>query len=157
MKVSCFLFLIATTTTVHAQAVGAIEFDPKRDNASFKMCNAGWVWQGYQLKTKMDETPLLVAREFKSQFQSKEEWKNESGLIRIRFLVNCNGQADRFRLLETDFDLNEKKFSESLSAHVLAIAKSIQWPSRRAQQQTVDYYHHFSIRIANGQLVDIIQ
>ncbi|MEJ0029443.1 MAG: hypothetical protein WDO15_03330 [Bacteroidota bacterium] len=155
MKVSCFLFFIATAA--HAQAVGEIPFDAKRDDPKFKMCNANWVWQGYQLKTKMDETPLLVAREFKSQFQAKDEWKNESGLIRVRFLVNCNGQADRFRLLELDFDLNERKFSESLSAHVLNISKGIQWPSRRARQQTVDYYHHFSIRIVNGQLVDIIQ
>jgi hypothetical protein len=155
MKVLCFLFLV--TGAAHAQAIGAIEFDPKRDDAKFKMCNAGWVWQGYQLKTKMDETPLVVLREFKSQFQPKDEWKNESGLIRIRFLVNCNGQVDRFRLLELDFDLNEKKFSESLSTHVLAIARSMHWPTRRAQQQTVDYYHHFSVRIVDGQLVDIIQ
>lgn len=155
MKVLCFLFLIGTAAS--AQTVGEIPFDPKRDDPKFKMCNASWVWQGYQLKTKMDETPLLVAREFKTQFQTKDEWKNESGIIRIRFLVNCNGEADRFRLLEVDFDINEKKFSESLSAHVLSIAKSIQWPSRRAQQQTVDYYHHISIRIVNGQLVDIIQ
>jgi hypothetical protein len=155
MKVLCFLFLISAG--VHAQSVGEIAFDPKRDDPRFKMCNANWVWQGYQLKTKMDETPLLVAREFKSQFQTRDEWKNESGLIRVRFLVNCNGQTDRFRLLELDFDLNEKKFSESLSAHVLNIAKSIQWPTRRANQQTVDYYHHFSIRIVDGELVDIVQ
>lgn len=141
----------------HSQNVGDIAFDPTKDNPKFQLCNPQWVWQGYQLKTKMDETPLLVAREFKNQFQTKDEWKSESGLIRVRFLVNCQGQADRFRLLELDFDLKEKKFSESLSAHVLNIAKTIQWPARRANQQTVDYYHHFSIRIVDGQLIDIIQ
>ncbi|MEI9918761.1 MAG: hypothetical protein WDO14_08155 [Bacteroidota bacterium] len=157
MKTLVSVFFVLLTYATKAQAVGEIPFDPKRDDPKFQMCNPNWVWQGYQLKTKMDETPLLVAREFKSQFRTKDEWKNESGIIRVRFLVNCNGQSDRFRLLGLDFDLNEKKFSETLSAHVLSIAKNIQWPSRRVQQQTVDYYHHFSIRIVNGQLVDIIQ
>jgi hypothetical protein len=155
MRVLVFLFCI--TGVARAQNVGDIPFDAKTDNPKFQLCNSSWVWQGYQLKTNMDETPLLVAREFKTQFQTKDEWKNESGLIRIRFVVNCQGQADRFRLLELDPDLKEKKFSEALSAHVLRIAKNIQWPARRAQQQTVDYYHHFSIRIVEGQLVDVIQ
>ena len=155
MRVLVFLFCI--WGAARAQNVGDIAFDAKKDNPKFQLCNPSAVWQGYQLKTKMDETPLLVAREFKTQFQTKDEWKGESGFIRIRFLVNCQGQADRFRLLEFDFDLKEKKFSETLSAHILRIAKSIQWPARRANQQTVDYYHHFSIRIHDGQLVDIIQ
>lgn len=155
MRVLVFLFCVGTAA--YAQNVGDIPFDPKTDNPRFQLCNPRWVWQGYQLKTKMDETPLLVAREFKAQFKSKDEWKNESGLIRVRFIVNCQGQSDRFRLLELDFDLKDKKFNESLTAHVLNIARSIQWPARRAQQQTVDYYHHFSIRIVDGQLIDIIQ
>jgi hypothetical protein len=155
MRVLVFLFCLCGVA--RAQNVGDIPFDAKKDDPKFQLCNPSWVWQGYQLKTKMDETPLLVTREFKSQFRSKDEWKNESGLIRVRFLVNCNGQADRFRLLGLDFDLREKNFSESLAAHVLSIAKSIQWPARRANQQTVDYYHHFSIRIVEGQLADIIQ
>jgi hypothetical protein len=76
--------------------------------------------------------------------------------MRVRFVVNCNGKADRFRLLETTFDLREKTFSESLRAHVLEIARSIPWPVRRARQQTVDYYHYFSLRIVDGQVKDII-
>jgi hypothetical protein len=155
MRVLVFLFF--TYGVALAQNVGDIPFDAKRDNPKFQLCNPSRVWQGYQLKTKMDETPLLVAREFKTQFQTRDEWRNESGFIRVRFLVNCQGQSDRFRLLELDFDLKEKKFSETLSLHVLSIAKSIQWPARRANQQTVDYYHHFSIRIVDGQLADIIQ
>ena len=105
----------------------------------------------------MDETPIVVAREFKTRFQTKDEWKNERGIIRVRFIVNCQGVADRFRLLELDFDLKEKKFNDGLKAHVLMIAKGIQWPARRAQQQTVDYYHYFSIRVIDGQITDVIQ
>jgi hypothetical protein len=151
------VLLIFINIAALAQSVGDIAFDPTTDNPKFQLCKPDWVWQTYWLKTRMDETPLLVDKEFKTRFKSQDDWENESGLIRIRFIVNCQGVADRYRLLELDPDLNEKKFSESLRAHVLSIAKGIQWPTRRAQNQTVDYYHYFTIRIANGQLVDIIQ
>ena len=151
------ILILFINIAASAQNVGDIAFDARTDDPKFQLCNPKWVLQGYQLKTKMDETSLTVAREFKTKFQSKDAWKNESGLIRIRFIVNCSGVADRFRLLELGPDLEERKFSDDLSAHVLNIAKGIQWPARRAYQQTVDYYHYFSVRITNGQLVDIVQ
>jgi hypothetical protein len=140
-----------------AQNIGDIAFNPHTDDPKFQLCNPLAVWQGYYLKTKMDETAVGVAREIRSKFKSNDAWLNESGIIRVRFVVNCSGVADRFRALGLGFDLQEKQFSESLRSHILAIAKSIQWPMRRANDQTVDYYHYFSLRISNGQLTDIIQ
>lgn len=140
-----------------AQGVGSIPFDPKTDDPKFQLCNPNWVWQGYELKTMMDETALTVDREFRAKFGKMPSWKGENGLIRIRFLVNCNGQADRFRLLCLGPDLREKDFSADLKAHVIKVTSEIQWPVRRAQQQTVDYYHYFSIRVIDGELKDVIQ
>lgn len=150
-------FFVLCVHSAYSQSVGDIPFDPKTDNPKFQLCNPDWVWQGYQLKTMMDETALTVDRDFKRKFTPMPEWKEENGIIRVRFIVNCNGQSDRYRLLELGFDLKEKQFSEGLRAHVLKVAREMQWPVRRAQQQTVDYYHYFSIRIVEGQLKDVIQ
>lgn len=149
------LFIIDFSAS--AQGVGDSAFDANKDNANFKLCNPERVWQGYQLKTKMDETSIAVAREFQTKFKTNDAWKNENGIIRIRFVVNCSGAADRFRILSLGFDLNEKQFNKELEAHVLSIAKDMQWPARRAHQQTVDYYFHISVRIVNGELNDIVQ
>ncbi|HZY77985.1 MAG TPA: hypothetical protein VFE50_00585 [Cyclobacteriaceae bacterium] len=140
-----------------AQNVGDISFDPKTDDPNFKLCNPEWVLQTYMLKSIADETPLLVDREIRTKFTPRDEWKTENGIVTVRFVVNCNGQADRFRLTEMTFELEEKKFQESLRTHILEIAKSIQWPARRARQQTADYYHYFNLRIVDGQVKDIIQ
>jgi len=152
-----FLVLIFFNVAAFAQNVGDISFDPKTDDPKFQVCNPKQVWQGYQLKSKQDETSLMVAREFRTKYKTNPAWKNENGLIRIRFMVNCSGAADRFRLLELDFDLKEKQFNNDLRAHILSIAKNIPWPTRRAYNQTVDYYHHVSVRIVNGELNDIVQ
>lgn len=157
MRVDLLTILILISIDVAAQNIGDISFDAKTDDPNFTVCNPSRVLQTYELKTKMDETPLAVQREFRAKFVPKDEWKYESGIIRIRFLVNCSGKADRFRLLELDFDIHQKQFSESLRAHVVQVAKSMQWPTRRAWNQTVDYYHYFSIKIVDGQLADVIQ
>lgn len=156
-SVRLLILILFIHAAAAAQSVGEIAFDPQTDDPKFQLCNPNWVWQGYQLKTKQDETSIMVANEFRTKFKRNDAWKNENGLIRIRFLVNCNGNADRFRLLELDSDLKPMQFSNDLKAHVLSIAKGISWPSRRARQQTVDYYHFFSIRIVNGEISDIVQ
>jgi hypothetical protein len=155
--VRALILILFLSRSAFAQNVGDISFDPKTDDPKFQVCNPKQIWQGYQLKSDKDETSIMVAREFRSKFKTNATWKNENGLIRVRFMVNCAGVADRFRLLGLDFDLKEKQFSNDLSAHVLGIAKSISWPSRRAYNQTVDYYHHVSVRIVNGELSDVVQ
>jgi hypothetical protein len=150
------IFLLFINVAASAQNVGDIVFDPRTDDQKFQLCNPGRVFQGYQLKTKMDETSIMVAKELRAKFKTNDAWKNENGIIRVRFVVNCSGVADRFRILGMSFDLKEKQFSEDLAAHVIGIAKSIQWPARRAWQQTVDYYYHFSIHIVDGELNDLV-
>lgn len=157
MRIILSIICVLVNVAVSGQSIGDIPFDSTTDNPKFQLCNPNWVWQGYQLKTMMDETVLSVEREFKAKFVAMPSWKDVNSIIRIRFLVNCNGQADRFRLLTLGFDLKEKQLSDDLRAHVLKIAKEIQWPVRRAQQQTVDYYHYFSIRVTDGQLKEVIQ
>lgn len=151
------LLTILINVAASAQGVGDIAFDPNTDDPKFQLCNAERVAQSYQLRTPMDETSIMVDKEIRSRFKTNDAWKNENGMIRVRFVVNCSGVADRFRLLEMSFDLKEKQFNPELRSHILAIAKSIQWPARRARQQTVDYYDHFSVRIVNGHLIDIVQ
>jgi len=156
MRVTLF-FLIFCAVAASAQSVGGISFDANTDDPAFKLCNPDNVLQIYHLKTNMDETPIMVEKEFRAKFKSQDAWKNENALIRIRFVVNCSGTADRFRLLTLSPDLKEQPINKDLEAHILSIAKSISWPARRAWQQTVDYYQHFSVWIVNGELSDIVQ
>lgn len=150
------VLVILINVAAHAQNVGDIAFDPKTDDPKFQLCNPDKVWQSYHLKSKQDETSIMVRKAFATKYKYNEVWAKDSGLIRIRFIVNCNGVADRFRLLELDKNMKPAQFTNELKVHLMTIAKSIQWPTRRAWQQTVDYYHHISVRIADGK-IEIVQ
>lgn len=151
------LFLaVLINVAAHAQNVGDIVFDPKTDDPKFQLCNPDNIWQSYYLKSVQDETSIMVRKAFATRYTYNEVWANDSGIIRIRFVVNCSGIADRFRLLELDQHLKPGHFTNALKTHLMTITKSIQWPTRRAREQTVDYYHHFSVRIDGGK-IEIVQ
>lgn len=139
-----------------AQGIGDIAFDAALDDPNFKLCNPERVFQGYQLKSKEDETSLMVEREFRNRYHQNDTWSKETGLIRIRFVVNCSGVADRFRILEAGPDMQPAQLNSELKAHLVSIAKSIPWPARRGWDQTVDYYHHVSIWIRDGK-IEVVQ
>ncbi len=151
------MFLALIHVAASAQSVGDISFDPKKDDPGFRLCNEQWVWQGYELKTKVDETPLMVERELRSAFKTQPQWSDQNAIVRIRFVVNCKGASDRFRTLALDSQLKQTALDPALESHLIDIARKISWPVRRAQSQTVDYYHHFSVRISDGKLTDVIQ
>jgi hypothetical protein len=155
--VTVIIGLLIINVAASAQSVGDIAFDPKTDDPKFELCDRNWVWQGYELKTKMDETSLTVERELKSNFRTHPNWSNQNAIVRIRFIVNCHGAADRFRVLALDFDLKQIEIDESLKAHLVSIARQLQWPVRRAQSRSVDYYHYFSVKITNGRITDVMQ
>jgi len=41
--------------------------------------------------------------------------KKETGPIRIRFIVNCEGETDRFRMIQSDPNYKEKVFDKNIS------------------------------------------
>lgn len=107
------------------ETVDSIYFDKAKDDPNFKLCNS-YVYQYFNdskgLVFKGGKPQIVEA--YNNQYNSKIVPK-ETGLIRIRFAVNCKGEADRFRLLGMDYDYNEKVFDKTITNQLLDITKSL--------------------------------
>lgn len=80
-----------------------------------------------------------------------------SGMIRIRFVVNCKGHTGRFRLLTADLNYQPVFFPEKITAHLLAIAKSMRgWEPKVWKEMQIDYYQNIILRFEHGQLKNVI-
>ncbi len=80
----------------------------------------------------------------------------ESGLIRIRFVVNCKGETGRFEVLETDTAYVEKKFHLDLSGQILSICQGLdQWIPGKLGEQNVDSYKFLTFKILNNEIIEI--
>lgn len=168
MKPLLPLFIILTALYACAQTqeqqnnyplqVGDIYFDAKIDDPTFKLCDETRVFQYYNFENGLQYKgeKVKIIEHFAAGFKSSGT-ENESGFLTIRFIVNCNGQTGRFRVLGMDDDYQEKAFSESLTNQLLNLTKQLDgWIVGEHKGKTYDYYQYLTFKIENGKLIEIM-
>lgn len=82
---------------------------------------------------------------------------DQSGWIRIRFVVNCLGQTGRFRLLSSDINYQPFPFTPEITDQLLRITTSMKdWQPKTWKGMEVDYYQYLVFKIENGKLTHIL-
>lgn len=140
--------------------IGDIEFDPKTDNPDFELCNPEYVYQyiGIGQGRLYKGEFIALEKEFREKYNS-ENVKKESGLIRIRFVVNCKGETDRFRVLGSDENYQEKEFDKSITNQLLEITKKLTgWVGlyNPKTEKGADYYQYLIFKIKDGKILKIL-
>ncbi len=155
------LLFVFSSGEVFAQAtrwIDDIVVDSTLDEAGFKICNAddqiiqyfndgnGVQYQGGK---------QVIDSLFLSGYQPVDS--RESGLVRIRFIVNCKGETGRFRLLSSDLNYQPFQFSPTITTQLLNIAKAMNdWEPKIWKETKVDYYQYLILKIENGKLTHIL-
>ena len=90
-------------------------------------------------------------------FYKAPEGSKESGLIKVEFVVNCQGLPGKFSVLEMNEDYEETSFSQAISSQLLAFTKTLKdWNAgRNDKNEAVDTYRFLIYRIENGKVVEI--
>ncbi len=138
--------------------VGDIEFDPSTDNPNFKIC--GRIFQYYNFeKGNFSLDKKLIRQHFFSKIRKGSIYQN--GYITIRFIVNCEGVTDRFRIYEIDRNWKKTKFDDKLKNQLLTLTKELkgwkpgEFPEFRQWSGKFDFYQYLTFKIRNGELMDI--
>ena len=139
--------------------VDDIEFDPVVDDDGFKVCQGDdQIIQYFNNSQGVEyegEKPA-IDKAFQENYDASKAAK-ESGLIRIRFIVNCEGETGRFRVLSMDEAYNEKPFDASITQQLLEITKRLKgWKPKVYRGRKVDYYQYLIFKIQNGEIVKIL-
>lgn len=137
--------------------VGDSVFDPEKDG-DFQICgNENFVLQyfhldnGIQYQGEKNELHRLYTENYKAIEV------DQSGWIRIRFIVNCQGQAGRFRIIGSDVDYREQIFDERITDQLLEITKSLDgWVIQSRDDLPQDYYQYLIFKIDRGELIDLL-
>lgn len=150
---------INNNKTEYLRWVGDIEYDPLKDNDGFTICNGDdKVLQYFNLgkgPIYKGEKPALL-RNFENKYKPVPG-KNQSGLIRIRFIVNCKGQAGRFQVLQSDLNFKETEFDKKVVSQLTEITEDIEsWVILQSDNQPVDYYYYLIFKIIDGQIIEIL-
>ncbi|WP_339610225.1 hypothetical protein [uncultured Planktosalinus sp.] len=72
-------------------------------------------------------------------------------------MVNCEGKAGRFRVLQSDNEYRETKFDDAIVSQLENIIKGIEkWAILYSGETPVDYYMYLIFKITDGQLIEIL-
>lgn len=137
--------------------VGDIAFDKNLDDPDFILCKEKNIKQYFNFVKgfQYNGEKIALINSFKDNYKHVEN--KESGLIRIRFIVNCKGQTDRYRLISMDNNYQPKVFSESITTQLMTITKSLTgWKKLPDDTTPQDYYQYLIFKINNGHLIEIL-
>jgi hypothetical protein len=138
--------------------VGDIEFNTETDNKDFELCNSKHIYQYFNNGNGLEYEgeKLALVKEFAEKYKS-EIINNESGLIRINFVVNCKGNTDRFRLISMSENYEKKVFVKSITEQLMSISKNLKgWKGKKNGESEINYYQYLIFKIENGQLKEIL-
>ncbi len=144
--------------SLYPAMVGDISFDPMIDDSLFIVCDEDRVKQYHNL----NEEPQFIGEKynliniFKQMYDPGKSLK-ESGMIRIRFIVNCKGQSGRFRILGSDYNYKEKVFDASITHQLLSITKQLKiWKVQADKDDPKDYYQYLIFKMDEGKIIEIL-
>jgi hypothetical protein len=128
---------------------------------SFQLCNPylyrnnsmhRYYYKGTFYKGGIYQLNKLLKAFYKAPAASKE-----SGLIKVEFIVNCEGKVGAFSVLELDTNYQKKVFDERISAQLLAFTRTLNdWEVGRDKDgQPIDTYRFLFYKIKDGQVLEI--
>ncbi|OYX26588.1 MAG: hypothetical protein B7Z06_05410 [Flavobacteriales bacterium 32-35-8] len=139
--------------------VGDIEQNNEIDNSNFKVCNGDEkIFQYFNLGEgpRYNKEKTTILETFKVKYKPIKS-KIQNGLIRIRFVVNCEGKAGRFRTLQSDYDYKEIEFDKRIVSQLIEITKEIDnWEILFRDEMPVDYYFYLIFKISDGRITEIL-
>ncbi|WP_143960279.1 hypothetical protein [Litoribacter populi] len=138
--------------------IGDIAHDPKVDEVDFEICGSdSMVYQYFSLthEDHIKEEKPYIEDYFLKNYNSVN--LDQSGWIRIRFIVNCKGEAGRFRMTESDENYKERPFDQKISDQLLSLTKSLDaWNGFETAEQPIDYYQYLVFKIHQGRIEEIL-
>ncbi len=156
---SFFILLIGCQSTTndskYLRSVGDALPDTKLDDPAFKLCNESTAIQYFAFGEKTFKGgKIFIERAFEKHYKPEKVAK-ESGLIRVRFVVNCRGETGRYRVLGMDEAYQEKEFDNSITDQLLAITKRLKgW--KIFPNVDRDYYQYLIFKIKDGELIELM-
>ena len=156
-----FLFMscqMAKSQKKYYNDLGEIRFDANLDDENYKVCRenltlpfnygrVGLVYEG--------EKPELV-KTYEDQYSNIFK-KGQTGYFTIRFIINCEGIAGRYRFYAMDLNLKKMKFEREISDQLLQITKGLKgWKPYFSDGKSWDYQQYLTFKIVDGKLKKVL-
>lgn len=136
--------------------VGAIAFDPTQDDPRFVLCDEHHIAQSYQVNPTYPAGTGALHHRLRTAFAAYPRCRRATGIVTVRFLINCTGEMGRFRVYEVDTAYRPTTLPPEIARYLLRAVRSLgRWQPGTYQHHPYDSYKFLSFRLQAGQLVTI--
>jgi hypothetical protein len=140
------------------EKIGWIPFDKRLDNSNFKVCDELNIEEYYQVNPSYGEGMPSIRKYFSAHKQVLESLCEKDGYVIVRFVINCQGQTDRYR---TKFMLltytDENAVNAELQKKIIQLTRNMgNWTPGKYDGKTYDCYQHLKFIFKNSKLVDVL-
>ncbi|QNL51945.1 hypothetical protein H8S90_10405 [Olivibacter sp. SDN3] len=136
--------------------VGDIYYLPFVDDPVYKIYNKGFIPQYYQVKGGYIGGRKKILAEFKEKV-GVDVYSSIDGFVTIRFIVNCEGKAGRFRILMLDKEYRQRNFDRFFIDKLLCFTNSLSnWKVASINGTKTDYYQYITFVINGTKVSDIM-
>ncbi|MCD8406882.1 hypothetical protein LNI98_02890 [Tenacibaculum dicentrarchi] len=137
--------------------IGYIDQNKALLNNKYQLCNDGDIYNTYSgagLKAYKGSK-----KQFRDALNANFNTNNytDSGYLNFRFLVNCEGNAGWFEIIEMDLNLKEKPLNKKMVEQLFKFTSNpTHWNVIPYNNEPQNYYMYVSYRIENGKVTQII-
>ena len=137
--------------------IGYIDLEKALLNTQYELCDKGAIYNTYSSAS----LPAYKGskKRFRDHIQSTFNTNNftDSGYLNFRFLVNCEGNAGWFEIIQMNLDLEETTLNKPMVDSLFKItSNSENWEIIEYNEAPRNYYMYVSYRIENGKVTEII-
>jgi len=136
-----------------------IQFDINIDDPHFSTCNGdNHIIQYFNNSEaiEFEGGKRAIIDIFKQDYVPPKNSKF-TGLIRIRFIVDCEGNTGRFRVLSMNYDYKKVDAPQEITDQLMSITKRLNgWRTKTLNDISHDYYQYLSFKIVIGEIEKIL-
>ena len=148
-----------TENKPYKKYIGYIDQEKALLNHKYELCGDAYIQRTYNGAAL--EGYFINKKHFRDQLnkQFSASQYQDSGYLNFRFLVNCEGNAGWFEVVEMNLDLEEQKLNSELVDELLEFtSNSEHWNILRYPKDNTpyNYYMYISYRIENGKVTEIL-
>lgn len=137
--------------------IGYIDQQKALLNTKYKLCDDGRLYHTYS------SAGLKAYKGSKKRFRDRvlasfnKNTFTDSGYLNFRFLVNCEGNAGWFEIIQMNLDLEETTLDSTMVNSLFnTTADADNWEVIEYYEAPRNYYMYVSYRIENGKITEII-
>lgn len=137
--------------------VGYINKEKALLNNTYELCGNKSIYKTHH--GAPDDAFAGSKKQFKNFIRSNYINKSyqDSGYINFRFLVNCEGNAGWFEIIEMNLQLEETKLNKDMVEQLFNLTSNPNnWAVYTYKNKPRNYYMYISYRIENGEIAEIL-